>query len=252
MALVLVGDAEEVLDKVEPIASVALYDIEGNEMTLDELAVQPSDFDFDTSKLEDHEATYAVIMQEMPLGDLKTTVEREGDEKISPSSSLSGMINMTESVSVGAGNLEPLSYDFTMAAGPQQMTVTYTFDGDKATGKIEGGPKGPKDVSVDMVGGTLSDGAMDLVVASLPLEVGAKFKFPFLNSQEGSLQNFSIEVLGEEELMVAAGSFAVYKLQVKRPDGDTVLYCRKEAPHLLIKQEMPAQGLTIELKSQAE
>jgi predicted Zn-dependent peptidase len=252
MALVLVGDANEVLDKVEPIASVALYDIEGNEMSRDELAVQESDFDFDTSKIEDHEATYAVIMQEMNLGDLTTTVKREGDDQISSSSSISGMISMTENVTVGSGNLEPMAYDFSMAAGPQQMSVVYSFDGMKATGKIEGGPEGPKDVDVDLVGGTLSDGAMDLVLASLPLEVGASYKFPFLNSQEGSVQNYKIEVLAEEELMVAAGSFAVYKVRVKRPDGDTVMYCRKEAPHVLIKQEMPAQGLTIELKSQSE
>lgn len=252
MALVLVGDANEVLDKVEPIASVSLYDIEGNEMSRDELAVQESDFDFDTSQLKDHEATYAVIMQEMNLGDLTTKVKREGDDKISSSSSMTGMISMSENVTVGSGNLEPLTYDFSMAAGPQQMKASYTFDGMKATGKIEGGPEGPKDVSVDLVGGTLSDGAMDLVLASLPLEVGKSFKFPVFNSQEGSLQNFKLEVLAEEELMVAAGSFAVYKVKVKRPDGDSVMYCRKEAPHMLIKQEMPAQGLTIELKSHSE
>jgi len=249
---VMVGDANEVLDKVEPIASVALYDIEGNEMSRDDLAVQSSDFDFDTSLLQDHEATYAVIMQEMNLGDLTTTIKREGDDKISSSSTITGMISMTENVTVGSGNLEPLVYDFSMAAGPQQMSVKYSFEGGKAAGKIEGGPEGPRDVNFDLVGGTLSDGAMDLVVAALPLEVGKSFKFPFVNSQAGSLQNFTIEVVGEEELMVAAGSFAVYKVKVKRPDGDTVMYCLKDAPHHLIKQEMPAQGLTIELKSQSE
>ncbi len=252
MGLVMVGDANEVLDKVEPIASVALYDIEGNEMSRDDLAIQSSDFDFDTSLLQDHEATYAVIMQEMNLGDLTTTIKREGDDKISSSSTITGMISMKENVTVGSANLEPLVYDFSMAAGPQQMVVKYSFEGGKAVGKIEGGPEGPRDVNFDLVGGTLSDGAMDLVVAALPLEVGKSFKFPFVNSQAGSLQNFTIEVVGEEELMVAAGSFAVYKVKIKRPDGDTVMYCLKEAPHHLIKQEMPAQGLIIELKSQSE
>ncbi|MDH5627300.1 MAG: insulinase family protein, partial [Candidatus Krumholzibacteria bacterium] len=35
LAVVLVGDATEIKDKVEPIASVALYDIEGNAISLD-------------------------------------------------------------------------------------------------------------------------------------------------------------------------------------------------------------------------
>ena len=39
LAIILVGDATAIADKVAPIASVALYDIEGNAMSMDELAV---------------------------------------------------------------------------------------------------------------------------------------------------------------------------------------------------------------------
>jgi predicted Zn-dependent peptidase len=252
MALVLVGDANEVIDKVEPIASVSLYDIEGNEMTIEELAIQPSDFEFDTSLIKDFEASYSVIYQEMNLGDMNNTVKRAGDETIETTSEISGMISLNEKMTVSAGNLEPLGYEFAMAAGPQQMKVLYSIEGSKATGTIEGMPEGPKDVAVDMVGGTLLDGEIDLVISALPLEVGATFKFPVLDSQSGSLQTVKIEVLGEEELMVSAGSFAVFKVKVKEPDSDTIMYCNKEAPHFLIKQEIPAQGLSIELKSLPE
>lgn len=251
MALVMVGDANEVIDMVEPVAALALYDIEGNEMTRDELAIQPSDFDFDTSLIKDHESVYAVIVQEMNLGVMNVSVKRTG-ETIESSSVITGMISMTEAVTVGAGNFEPLLYDFSMAAGPQQMKVVYKIEDGTATGKIEGMPDGSKDVALDLVGGTLIDGALDLVLAVLPLEVGEYFKFPFLDSQSGSLQNYKIEVLGEEELMVPAGSFSVYKVEVNQPDGTLIMYVRTEAPHYLVKQEMPAQGLTIELKSHTE
>jgi predicted Zn-dependent peptidase len=251
MALVLVGDANEVIDKVEPIAAVSLYDIEGNEMTRDELSVQASDYDFDTSLLTDHEASYAVIIQEMNLGDLSVTVKRVED-RIESTSEIAGMISMTEALTVGAGNLEPMGYQFSMAAGPQQIKVDYTVEDGVAKGKIEGMPEGPKDIDVKLVGGTLLDGALDLAVAVLPLEVGKTFKFPVLDSQSGALSSYKIEVLGEEELMVPAGSFSVFKVKIKQPDGDVVMYCRKDAPHYLVKQEMPAQGLTIELKSHSE
>jgi len=251
MALVMVGDANEVLDKVEPIAAVALYDIEGNEMTRDELAIQPSDYDFDTSLIKDFEASYAVIVQEMNLGDLTVTVKREG-EMFATTSEIAGMISMNEKMTVGAGNLEPMGYEFSMMAGPQQIMVNYTVEGGVAKGKIEGMPEGPKDVDLELVGGTLFDGAIDLAIATLPLEVGKSFKFPVIDAQGGALQSVTIEVLGEEELMVPAGSFAVFKVKVKQADGDIVMYCRKDAPHNMVKQEMPAQGLSIELKSHSE
>ena len=94
MALVLVGDATEVIDKVEPIASVALYDIEGNEMTVEELTIQPSDFDFDTSLIEDFNAAYSVVYQEMALGDLNVSIKRSGDDKIESTSEMAGMFSM--------------------------------------------------------------------------------------------------------------------------------------------------------------
>jgi predicted Zn-dependent peptidase len=252
MALILVGDATEVVDKVEPIASVALYDIEGNEMTLEELTIQPSDFDFDTSSIRDYDASYAVVYQEMPLGDLNVSVKRSEDDKIESKSEIAGMFSMKENVTVGADNLEPLDYEFSMAAGPQQIAANYTFDGSSCKGKVEGMPEGPMDVEIDMVDGTLVDGSMDLIVAVLPLKVGEVFNFPILDTQAGSVQSVKIEVLGEEELMVPAGSFAVYKVKVKKSDGDTIMFCLKEAPHFMVKQEMPAQGLSIELKSHSE
>jgi predicted Zn-dependent peptidase len=252
MALVMVGDATEVLDKVEPIAAVALYDIEGNEMTREELLIQPSDYDFDTDLIKDFEASYAVVVQEMNLGDMNVTLKRTEGDKIHSTSEITGMISMNETVTVGAGNLEPIDYTFAMAAGPNQMKVNVAVDGGRATGKIEGMPEGPKDIDVTLIGGTLLDGQLDIVIQTLPLAVGAKFKFPVLDSQSGTLQSVKIEVVGEEELMVPAGSFAVFKVEVKQPDGTTIMYCHKDAPHYMVKQELPAQGLTIELKSHKE
>jgi len=79
--------------------------------------------------------------------------------------------------------------------------------------------------------------------------VGKTFQFPVLDGQSGALESARIEVLGQEDLMVPAGSYSAYKVKVKLTEGDSIHYCRVEAPHILIKQEMPAQGLSIELKA---
>lgn len=249
LAMVLVGDAGEVIDKVEPLASVALYDIEGTPMSREELAVQASDYDFDTSLLEDHKATYAVVAQEMNIGDLNVTLKKHGEEKFAATSKITGMISMDEQMEFGTGNFEPMAYKFSMAMGPQQMSAELSFGDDGVKGTIKGGPGGPKDVDIKLVDGTLISGSLDLVIATLPLAVGQTYKFPVIDGQSGTLQSAKIEVIGEEELMVAAGSFSTFKLKVKRADGESVYYCQKEAPHFLVKQEIPAQMLSIELKS---
>lgn len=247
LALVMVGDATEIKDKLEPIASVALYDIEGNTLSLDDLAVQGTDYDYDTSSLKNTTATYAVKYQEMNLGDMNVTLEKTGADFAS-SSVITGMIAMKEEMTFG-GDFEPKSYNFSMAAGPQNMTSQLSFADGKATGRVEGGKDGGKDVDVELVQGAILKNAVDLLISTLPLAPGASFKFPVLDAQSGGMENLSIEVTGEEDVMVPAGSYSTYKVRVKSGDGEQIMYVQKAAPHWLVKQENPAQGLNIELKS---
>lgn len=246
LAIILVGDATAIEDKVAPIASVSLYDIEGNAMTLDELAVQGTDFDFDTSTLKDASATYAVKYQEMNLGDMNTSLTKNGSD-FATTSAITGMISMNEEMKFGP-EFQPLAYKFSMAAGPQQLSSELSFADGVAKGRVEGGKDGGKDINVTLVKGAILKNAVDFLIGTLPLETGKTYKFPVLDAQSGTLENVTIEVVGEEDLMVPAGSFATYKVKVKSGDGEQVMYYQKAAPHWLVKQEVPAQGLTLELK----
>jgi predicted Zn-dependent peptidase len=250
MAMVLVGDANEVLDKVEPIASVSLYDIEGNRMSPDDLAVQGTDFAYDTSTLKGWKATYSVKVQDaMELGDLNVDFKKAKDGKFEASSALNGMIQLEENTSFGAGAFEPMGYSFHMNAMGQEMKAEYTFEGSKAMGTVEGGPDGPKEYNIDLVQGSVLDGSIEYVIATLPLGETKTYRFPVLDAQSGSLENYKVEVMGEEDILVPAGTYATYKVKVKRSSGDLILYCMKDAPHVVVKQEIPAQQLKLELKS---
>ncbi len=77
----------------------------------------------------------------------------------------------------------------------------------------------------------------------------AKFRFPVVDTQSGGLQTISVEVLEEVEVETPGGKFATFKVKVNRPDGEAYLYLRKDSPHFMVKQEVPAQALTMELKS---
>jgi predicted Zn-dependent peptidase len=252
LAIVAVGDAGEVKEKIDPIAAVALYDIEGNPMTMDELAVQGIDFDYDTSALRDVKAVYSVSVQDaMKLGDMETQLKRTEDG-FQADMQLTGMISMEEHVTFGSEAFEPLAYQYEMSAMGQTMKAHYTFEGRKATGTIEGGreqTEGPKDVEVELVDGALLSACVEFVIATLPLGETRSYKFPTLDVQSGSLQNVTVTVEGEEDLMVPAGSFATYKVRLKTADGEQLLFVQKDSPHVVIKQEIPAQRLSIVLES---
>lgn len=247
MAIIAVGDAGAIKSKLDPIASVAVYDIEGNPASLDELSVQGTDFDYDTSALKNVTATYSVKYQEMSLGDMNVTLEKKGNEFASKSN-ITGMIQLNEEMNFGS-EFEPRSYKFSMAAGPQNASADIAFADGVAKGAVKGGKDGDKDINVPLVKGAILKSSIDVLISTLPLETGKTFKFPVIDAQSGTLENLTIEVAGEQDLMVAAGSFSTYKVKVKSGDGEQVMYVRKAMPHLLVKQEVPAQGLNIELKS---
>jgi hypothetical protein len=144
---------------------------------------------------------------------------------------------------------EPVSYKFSMNAGPQQAKADIAVVDGVATGKVEGGKDGAKDVNLALVKGAILKSSIDVLISTLPLATGKSFKFPVIDAQSGTLENVTIEVVGEQDLMVPAGSYSTYKVKVKSGEGEQMMYFRKEAPHVLVKQEMPAQGLNIELKS---
>jgi hypothetical protein len=214
---------------------------------MDEIAVQGTDFDYDTSPLKNTAATYAVKYQEVNLGDMNVTLEKQGTE-FAATSSISGMFTLNEEMKFGA-DFEPVAYKFNMAAGPQQAKADIAFADGVAKGHVEGGKDGAKDVNVPLVKGAILKSSIDVLLSTLKLETGQSYKFPVIDGQSGGLENVTLEVTGEQDVMVPAGSYATYKVRVKSGEGEQLMYVRKEAPHVLVKQEVPAQGLNIELKS---
>ncbi len=249
LAIVAVGDATKVLEKIEKIAPVSLYDIEGNPMDPAQLAVRAVDFAFDTTPLRDMKAVYSVKVQDMmDLGDMTVTLKR-GDGGFETTSKIQGMLSMEESAAFSDADFAPKAYHMSMSAMGNQMSAEYTFQGSSAHGHLEGGKDGPKDVNVELVKGTVLSGALEFLIATLPLEEGASFSFPVLEAQGGQLSNADISVEGEEDVTVPAGTFSTWKVRVKSGDGETVYNVKKELPHVVVRQTVPAQRLLIELKS---
>jgi hypothetical protein len=96
LAIILVGDATAIHDKVAKVAAVKVFDLEGNEVSLGALSVEPASYVYDTSVLKDVKSTYSLKMQTMDLGDLNVAIKRVKSadaDVIEVSSSLVGMLS---------------------------------------------------------------------------------------------------------------------------------------------------------------
>jgi predicted Zn-dependent peptidase len=251
--IVLVGDALAIHDAVSEIAPVELFDIAGEPLSYASLAVGPVQYDYDTSSLLNLKLTYALNVQGMALGDMNVTVEKKmngEDEVVEVSTSLAGMITLDEKTTFRAADLSPISYVRKFQMGPQSMDAELAFAGSSCSGTIQSmdSPE-PKEITFDMVEGTILDGSVEFALGCLPIAASSEYRFPVVDTQSGGLQNVSAEVVEEVQIETPAGSFAVFKVKVKRSDGEAILYLSKESPHYVVKQEVPAQAMTMELKS---
>lgn len=253
VAIVLVGDAQMLGDKVKQFGEVAMFDIEGEPMSLAELDVKPVDYEYDTSLLGDMSVVYALNVQTMALGDLNINLKKatvEGEDVVEMTSSLSGMISLDQTMVVAASDLSPVSYKSSFMAGPTQMMSELEFDNGSGSGTVKGPQDSEaKEVTVKLIKGAILDDAVELALSLLPMEMGKKYRFPVVDTNSGDLQNVDTEVLEEAQVEVPAGSYDTYKVKIKSSEGEYFYYYTKDIPHLMVKQEVPSQALSMELKS---
>ncbi len=254
VAIVLIGDATQIMEKVktELATDVALFDLEGNPLSLEALAVEPVSYDYQTSFFKDKTATYSLSVQTMELGDMYVSIQKKnvgGREVVEVSTKLAGMINLEETMIFNADNLSPVSFKSEFSAGPMSTMSDLAFSEGSGKGTVKGPEDDePKSVTISLVEGVILDGTLEFAISVLPLAMDQKYRFPVVDTKSGNLQNVDVEVVEEVPIEVPAGSFDTYKLKVKGVDGERFIYCRKEMPHFLVKQEVPAQALSIELK----
>ena len=129
------------------------------------------------------------------------------------------------------------------------MGADLAFTADACTGTVQSMGEEPKEVTFALVDGTILDSTLEYAITSLPLEVNMEYRFPVVDSQSGSLQTVVVEVMELLDIETPAGNFTTYKVKVKRPDGEAYYYFGKDSPHIMVKQEVPSQGLTIVLKT---
>ena len=128
------------------------------------------------------------------------------------------------------------------------MTMRFDVDGGTLDGELNTGGQA-KPLKADLGGPLFGDGAgANHVIATLPLEPGYKTAFRNYDVRTQSPQVVQLQVAGEEQVTVPAGTFETVRLEMSSADGSkSTLWVAKDS-HRLVKASsvsMAMNGATI-------
>jgi len=107
----------------------------------------------------------------------------------------------------------------------------------------------PRTVNVDttIATGTIDDNAVGLLLPALPLQDGKTFNLNVFSSSEGTTKVLNVKVAGVENVAVAAGTFAAYRLELSGLQLPIVMNVTQQAPRRLIRVAPTGAPLVFEL-----
>jgi zinc protease len=249
--VVVVGDATQLLSKVQGIGPVRVVDAAGNPVDAASTQVRASTDRFDGSRLRPMTLAYNVVFGGNAVGNVNTTVAKEGENWLVTSAVQAGP-STQRSETRFTGDLTPVSSKQTAALpGGNAMEIDMRYENGRVKGsaKLPAQMGGDKTFDTEVVAGTRLSGMDSWVLAVADLAEGKTVSLPIFNARTGSVSNVSAKVAGSQSVTVPAGTFDTWKVEVAGGDAPVVLYLRKDLPHVLVKQEVPGQPVTIELQS---
>jgi hypothetical protein len=141
--------------------------------------------------------------------------------------------------------------DQTGTVGPQQTHTQLAYSGARVKGtSMQAQPSGtPKSVAVDttIAAGTIDDNALALLLPALPLEPGKTFNLNVFSSGEGATKVVSVKVTGVEQVVVPAGTFAAFRLELSGMQLPLVMHVSQQAPRRLLRIAPTGAPIVFEL-----
>lgn len=244
LQMVVVGDALQIYEDVAGFAERAsIVTVDGERVELDDLQPRASEMAFDGSRLVAGTRTYAIMVQGNRFGELTSTLTRSGANWTSEGVFAAGPMRVEQAVTF-ANDLTPISADATSPAG----TIDLTNDAGRVTGTITQQGQEPRQVDMTVPAGTLFPGMSDYAIELTDLASTPRFTLPVV-TEEGTLGQIDVRIVGEETIEVPAGSFETYHLEQVTANGTINAWVRKQAPHVLIQQDLPGAPVLIQLTS---
>lgn len=250
--IVVVGDASKVLSSLRSVAPVALLSVEGKPLQPSDVEVKAATERFDASALKPMTLTARVMAQGSAVGSYTSTLARAGEAWVATSNTQAGPL-MQESTVRFTNDFTPISSELKMSQGPMSVAIDLRYENGRVVGTSKLPPQmgGETAIDTEVVPGTMLSGMDQYLIAAADLAPGKTVSYPVFNAAPGStgLVNATFKVTGMESVTVPAGTFDTYRIEVSAGPQNLLLWVRKAAPHIVVKQEIVGQPVSIELES---
>jgi zinc protease len=250
--VVVVGDANEIYDKVAAFGAIELFDVEGKPITLAALEVKAASLVFDATGIQPTTLVYSLSFQGNPVGELTTQVTREslaGRDVVRSKMAGSAMtMTMEQEVVFEAATFAGIESHASQKMGPQGIDIDLRLDNGVVTGTVAGMSDQPRQIDAQVVDGTLLPGMDDYLIWVADFDANQEIEMPAFDAQSGNAYTLKLSVVGETTVTVPAGEFEAYQIEASGSQGAATLYARKQAPHIVLRQEPAGQPIVIELK----
>jgi len=249
--VVIVGDATQILDRLEPFGSIRIFDTDGNPLRKEDLEVRGAEVAFNASAIEPRTLAYQLAFQGNVISEIATVITRERDggrEVVRSVSTGTGQIGTEEEIVVDGQTLEPIRSTSRQQMGPQTISAELRLEGGRILGTLSMPGSETKEVDAEAVPGTLLPGMDQLALQLIDFQSQKELRLPVFNAMTGGVLSITYKVVGETRITVPAGEFDVYEIEATGGPVPLTLYLRRDAPHLLVKQVAAGQPISLELK----
>jgi len=174
----------------------------------------------------------------------------DGDSIVYSESTVIGPFQQQSTVVLN-GDLSMRRTDQTGMVQGQRTEIHLVYSGGRVKGTSQPPQPGaaPKTITVDttVAAGTIDDNALDVLLPALPLAQGKTFNLNVFSSAEGTTKVVSVKVTAIENVVVPAGTFPAYRLELSGMQLPIVMHVTQQAPRRLVRIAPTGAPLVFEL-----
>ena len=249
LTVVVVGDAKALYDKLKTIAPIRLADIGGNAMDPAQLNPTGGPVAFDRSQVVARSDSFQALVQGNVLGGQTAKVVLDGDSIVYSESTVIGQFQQLSTVVLNS-DLSIRRTDQTGLVQGQHTEIHLTYAGGRVKGTSQSPqPGGPRTITVDttVAAGAIDDNALAVLLPALPLAQGKTFNLNVFSSGEGATKVVSVKVAAIENVVVPAGTFPAYRLELSGMQLPIVMHVTQQAPRRLVRVAPTGAPIVFEL-----
>jgi len=249
MVIVVVGDATLLAERLEALYPVDFVDVDGTPLSREQVLEAAAPMFWDAGELRAGTRLYEAYLGTTEMGTAEYLLERDGPDWISTITVTALGSAQETRLRFAAADLAPRALLQEAGRGPLRTRANLEVVNGRLTGDVElplelGGSRG---WDQPLEPGTLFAGMDEYALAVAPLATGAQFTLPYLDLVGGKVVRLDVRVTGESEVVVPAGRFATWRVEVTGGELPMTLFLRRESPHILIRQEYAGQPVRFDL-----